>query len=725
MDIQSTTQTQVRPHSNYGWSSIGSLLDSCLNASKRRQKRLKPLILDPSQRSSSCEYCNSMHPLHTVSPCQTSRRTSMDKRHPTRYVTCEKHDPYQQRRPPETSHRQRCNRENSAQDSSKYYRSRGDIFDLRSRIRVLAMENATLRARINNSRFDTLNEIIPQHHASLLDSEIKEEIPSQRYQRSHPRQSTATEVLKLWRDLQSSRATISALVLQLQHSNEQWWDLWEENCSVRMLLRQVNQNNDILEDETDTLRLQIESLQEEIEVLQFNQRLWESMTISEQQRLREFASTRGNIARERDLNETSRDRPIAFEQNWTPIDQHVASTIRLYEQLLSQKQCSFVDTECLGTTSTTGQNTCDQHEKQESKIITTVPAISEWEDVEDRKLDDNLIDAEATAPYSSLYPVPSIIFDSTDFNTKDNISSLDEQSQQKPSSEGSSLFFDHQVATLDGANGNLPSSQARQSNQLVPGRMSKNREIFSSDEKYPKKTTGKEKYSGNDQRQICTSDHRDEASGIPCRNFISENREEPETSTELEHGADMIGKVYSLTFHEQLIGIHFQKAPAGNSGRLCDEENVKSSTGGDAWKKERRNTKCSRMTAADIVLVCGYTGLNENSTMRPKLGARLVAVNGVSLESGNWSFLDIRESLSSCGRPMTLSFRNDILTKEQRKIVVNAMRDIDAKSSSIFAGRRSRLCSSTLSIHGLPSDETIYFSNDYCDDFDDLSRSLP
>ena len=58
--------------------------------------------------------------------------------------------------------------------------------------------------------------------------------------------------------------------------------------------------------------------------------------------------------------------------------------------------------------------------------------------------------------------------------------------------------------------------------------------------------------------------------------------------------------------------------------------------------------------------------------------ARVVAFDGIPVEVGQWTFESIRKSIQARGRPLTLSFRNDFLTPQQRTILTKAVEDLNA-----------------------------------------------
>mmetsp|Transcript_20589 Transcript_20589/g.31186 ORF Transcript_20589/g.31186 Transcript_20589/m.31186 type:complete len:557 (+) Transcript_20589:226-1896(+) len=160
------------------------------------------------------------------------------------------------------------------------------------------------------------------------------------------------------------------------------------------------------------------------------------------------------------------------------------------------------------------------------------------------------------------------------------------------------------------------------------------------------------------------------------------------------------GMVYHLTFYSRKIGLQFQKvAPASVNGALTEAMTADlggaSSDGNQTASELRRiaemtrrakgfdkdgsDNECIVAKPLDAVLVCGFHGFDDvaNHT-RPRLGARLVAFDGVSVEFGKWTFESIRKAIQARGRPLTLSFRNDFLTTEQRKVLTRAVEEVDA-----------------------------------------------
>ena len=174
-----------------------------------------------------------------------------------------------------------------------------------------------------------------------------------------------------------------------------------------------------------------------------------------------------------------------------------------------------------------------------------------------------------------------------------------------------------------------------------------------------------------------------------------------ETGETAEDVAKEDGKVYHLTFYSRKIGIQFQKVPpASFANGVLTEAMTADLAGGNnvantaaelrriaAMTRRARgyqddgenNTACAVATPIDAVLVCGFHGFDDTANhTRPNLGARLVAFDGVSVELGKWTFESIRKAIQARGRPLTLSFRNDFLTTQQRSILTKAVSEVDA-----------------------------------------------
>lgn len=160
------------------------------------------------------------------------------------------------------------------------------------------------------------------------------------------------------------------------------------------------------------------------------------------------------------------------------------------------------------------------------------------------------------------------------------------------------------------------------------------------------------------------------------------------------------GGVYHITFYRKRLGLQFQKVPneMGTTTGLLDNV-MMTADGLDA--PETTNTELQRIASmsqhsrnrggnpeemeilpvspVDAVIVCGFIGFDDSSgSIRPKVGARLVAFDGIPVEVGRWTFESIRKGIQARSRPLTLSFRNDILSQRQQDILKKALGDIAA-----------------------------------------------
>ncbi|GAX25314.1 hypothetical protein FisN_5Lh405 [Fistulifera solaris] len=163
-------------------------------------------------------------------------------------------------------------------------------------------------------------------------------------------------------------------------------------------------------------------------------------------------------------------------------------------------------------------------------------------------------------------------------------------------------------------------------------------------------------------------------------------------------------QVYHLTFYSRRIGLQFQRVPPpplkakgvltaavtadlsgvakGGEKTAAELRRVAAFSKSDETEPNESVGQCPVATPIDAVLVCGFDGFDDSgSNPRPKLGARLVAFDGVSVEVGRWTFDSIRKSIQARGRPLTLTFRNDFLTTEQRQILTKAAKETEWRAS--------------------------------------------
>lgn len=217
---------------------------------------------------------------------------------------------------------------------------------------------------------------------------------------------------------------------------------------------------------------------------------------------------------------------------------------------------------------------------------------------------------------------------------------------------------------------------------------------------------------------------------------------------QIDPGFFQDGKVYHLTFYSRKIGIQFQKVKVETRSRGLLTEAMTAdlldgkSDGSTAAELRRIATIsnlattsslapktdefCQVATPVDAVLVCGFHGFDDKANhVRPNIGARLVAFDGISVEVGRWTFDSVRKAIQARGRPLTLSFRNDFLTTKQRAILTKAVADIEKAIPRQTIQYKQQRPPSAESIMSSQSHETEQFVNDAhpCDD-DDMSVSV-
>lgn len=200
----------------------------------------------------------------------------------------------------------------------------------------------------------------------------------------------------------------------------------------------------------------------------------------------------------------------------------------------------------------------------------------------------------------------------------------------------------------------------------------------------------------------------------PLADVVSSKEPTPET--------DVDNQVYHLTFYSRKIGLQFQKAPpppakakglltealtsdlthVPSAGEKTAAELRRIANISTSAKKSKYQTTCDVAVPLDAVLVCGFLGFDDSAgNIRPKLGARLVAFDGVSIEVGRWTFDAVRKSIQARDRPLTLSFRNDHLTLVQREILTKAVKDVERRAPPPHRTVEYRSSSEPSSVHSV------------------------
>lgn len=456
--------------------------------------------------------------------------------------------------------------------------------------------------------------------------------------------------------------------------------LWEENCTIRKTLKQKKREKRVLVREVKQLQLTVKDLKETC------------------QSLKVFPPYSKESIEDGQMEDTmigSDEERLIIE-----LEEHVASSIRLHERLIGGNDFD-IGIEKDGTISI--------EESQQSGSDTI--------QIETNKLKIlSLLDDESESESSSKE---------------------EETNYQDPRTETGSIIRDVKKEDYIGIGGKLVSLSHIDGIECSPNRFNPLLKLDESDDD--------EHHQSHNNREekkrilYSTSKHITE-NGQATSRLVCPLADVVETNgysaahQNLELNEDL--RVYHLTFYSTKIGLQFQKAsPAPIKPRglltnaftddLVEEENSSNKTaaelrsvasisslaagGIDSQGKET----CPLALPEDIVLVCGFDGFdNSGVNRRPKLGARLVAFDGVSVEVGKWTFDSIRKSIKSRGRPLTLSFRNDFLTTEQRTILIKAIKDVEAKRPPVRPViQYERPQSTTPSLNSGLSHESDHFLN--------------
>jgi len=72
-----------------------------------------------------------------------------------------------------------------------------------------------------------------------------------------------------------------------------------------------------------------------------------------------------------------------------------------------------------------------------------------------------------------------------------------------------------------------------------------------------------------------------------------------------------------------------------------------------------------RNEAKELLLVCGFLGFDDKRNRRPTFGARLVCVDGISVEREQWKMANYVDHICRMTGPTQMSFKNEFLTTAQ------------------------------------------------------------
>ncbi|KAL7574609.1 hypothetical protein ACA910_002962 [Epithemia clementina (nom. ined.)] len=497
-------------------------------------------------------------------------------------------------------------------------------------------------------------------------------------------------------DLTTANTYMQQMQKRLSKAENQLLKLWEENCDIRRQLKQRKKEKRVLVQEVKNLHHQLLEQQQQAHQPQH------------QQLVRPPAVAR--ILQHQDSNAVDGDvsdgTPIDTDEERIlhELEEHVSTSIQLHEQMLRVK--SPIKKQQFES------KPAENHERTGANPTVTsgsnAEAKSLFDDFDEESEDDENspdcydpdlgIDKEDSEPGTSdteLATVSSIQAEMGDANDglvedKSKVGLTVIRSSQVAGDGVDLLYSPDTRVTVEMDRGADDSSSASTPYRPNPLLQLQNSNSPSFDE--PKTTL-------RPRTLITNSGYATSALTCPLADVVgspSMNQRFDGTSLNDEL------QVYHLTFYSRRIGLQFQKVPPPpvQSRGLLTEAMTADLAGvrvaGErtaaelrriatlaTWAKTdespRRKGEVKEVALpVDAVLVCGLHGFDDSgSNVRPKLGARLVAFDGVSVEIGKWTFESIRRAIQIRGRPLTLSFRDDYLTTEQRQILTKAAREIE------------------------------------------------
>eukprot|EP00980_Cylindrotheca_fusiformis_P009570 scaffold2109_cov216-Cylindrotheca_fusiformis.AAC.3 len=484
---------------------------------------------------------------------------------------------------------------------------------------------------------------------------------------------TSIEATTAVEDVLESHEKAAELEKRMERAEKHLTKLWEENCSIRKVLKQKKREKRILVKEVKTLQ----QINKELEARPTH---LPTPAVVEPAEGIEVSAVGGAIL-------GSDEDKLIFE-----LEEHVASSIRLHERLLAGSTLGTTmddaDTNAslggseIAFSDSPDQHASNQHSLEEGTVVE--PAL-----VENRRPSQDLSELFSPATQTKLM---SLLDEMSDSHSEDSDGEGDGLNEYESVVSSSGATLGEHAACTDSVVSEMayPSMQAEVG--MSPERPNPLLELDSDEDddsnlglKLPKSMIT---HNGQATARL----------ECPLVDVVESNT--PGGGVNNASKNDEFS-VYHITFYSKKIGIQFQKAPPAPTkprGLLTDAMTADLEEKKDRGEKTAselstiasihsvasRSTKdedvCPIADPKDVVLVCGFNAFEDsNANKRPKLGARLVAFDGISVEVGPWTFDSIRKGIQARGRPLTLSFRNDFLTTEQRAVLTKAVLEVNGK----------------------------------------------
>ena len=532
----------------------------------------------------------------------------------------------------------------------------------------------------------------------------------------------AEEAATAVEDVQEADANVKEMTTRMDRAEKHLTKLWEENCAIRKSLKQTKREKRVLVREYKLLKQAYQELDQKVKS--------SSCAISKK---------RGPsiLGKENKYTGSLEDRRFGSDEERLidELEEHVASSIKLHERLLKAGDFLNLDSDTELNTSVEKSEAVDDVTGYNT-MVTTVTTI-------DPGLEETAPPTVSCTPASAASRMTCLMDDEDsdesadrgdeahEENEDDGISVNEYQSIMSPSvvssvgAEFGSVAEFSQNSSLPA----LPTASTDSSPERPNPALTLDRD--DSTELFDRQTRLGFRPAEPRMSKPNVTDYGQPTSRLSCPLAdVVEPKGYAFTDSIRDTG------IYHLTFYSKKIGIQFQKAPPAPvkpKGLLTAAMTADLNPDLDDCLKtaaELRNIStisslargrngcgeevCPVALPKDVVLVCGFQGFDESSNNKPKLGARLVAFDGVSVEIGPWTFDAIRKAIQSRGRPLTLSFRNDYLTTEQRGVLTKAVMEVDAKRPptrpDVDVGFRP--LSTTASLTSVLSHDTDYSTND-------------
>ncbi|GFH54858.1 hypothetical protein CTEN210_11334 [Chaetoceros tenuissimus] len=501
-------------------------------------------------------------------------------------------------------------------------------------------------------------------------------------------------------DLRNSNEKLKIVEEKMAKAEKYICKLWEENCSARESIKQRKNEKKILISEVKSLMEKTSSQENEIKRLKLeNEKMQRQLGKSAAHSSGQFTTTNSNkIKKLRQL--TPHEEKLLFD-----LEDFVNSSLVEHEYLLDDIEDLPDPTSC-DNMEGAGQLLLQTCKKSNVSVDVTDTSRYPHRDYEARDGDssEELQEEEANekdeggkSPKRSFSPLipKQLPLVENKIKPSKNISLMDQAVlDEKKNAKLVEILRSVSSQALESKDAKSLSSRQE---LLNISNESKGSDCFEENRKHP--------LDQLDDNSI-TSASEPSLKSIPSENGRATSKLVSNTMVQSTPNREenSSGRVYSLTFYSSKIGLQFQNVPTDlkNSGILNDAINVdehgttiasdqaeteaelalvkslSQDTDSSQQVTPAQNRRYLNLRPKHQVLVCGFNGFDAgaNSNRKPSLGARLVGYNGVSLEHGPWTFDAVAKVIREQGRPLTLTFRDDNLNREQQAILDKAVKDV-------------------------------------------------